>query len=111
MFGNAETAKVGLRVAREGKGTHKSFKCISTKLGLIENTQKICQSLAKYIFLYIFYFYNFNRSKNTHELSCKYGREAWGSWNRTNTTKLFFFCTVLLCSCLEGLILGPQPMC
>ena len=73
-------------VAREGKSIHKSFKCISTKLGLTENTQKIFQQLAKYIFLYILYFYNFNRSKNTYELSCKCGREAWGSWNRMNTT-------------------------
>ena len=89
MFGNAEAAKVGkqiLLVAREGKGIHKNIKCISTKLGFAENTQKIFQPLAKYIFLYIFYFYDFNRSKNTHELSCKCGREAWGSWNRTNIT-------------------------
>ena len=62
MFGNAEAAKVGkqiLLVAREGKGIHKNVKCISTKLGFAENTQKIFQPLAKYIFLYIFYFYNF----------------------------------------------------
>ena len=56
MFGNAETAKVGLLVAREGKGTHKSFKCISTKLGLIENTQKNMPIISKVYFSVHFLF-------------------------------------------------------
>ena len=45
MCGNAESQsqKAVTSVGREGKGTNKSYKCISTKLGFME----ICKKYGK----------------------------------------------------------------